>query len=110
MNRWSTTRSTTDEAAPGVVAISGALLLQRRPAPVQFRRTAAPLAPASGVGRSLRRGEWCAANGWGCPPFIGLTARPRGMGMRRWRHGYGRLAAWLRVEIDGRSPGGALGT
>src|SRR3954469_15933799 len=56
----------------------------------------------------VRGVEWCASNGWGWPPFIGSTARPRGMGRRRWRHGYGLLAAWLRVAIDARSPGDAL--
>src|SRR3954469_1233501 len=30
------------------------------------------------------------------------------MGRRRWRHGYRRLEAWLRLAIDGRSPGDAL--
>src|SRR3954470_8084155 len=45
--------------------------------------------------------------GW--PPFIGSTARPRGMGRRWWRHGYGWLAAWLRLVIDVLSPGDALG-
>src|SRR4051812_4751636 len=56
----------------------------------------------------VRGVEWCASNGWGWPPFIGSMARPRGMGRRRWRHGYGLLAAWVRLAIDGRSPGDAL--
>ena len=44
----------------------------------------------------------------GRAPFIGSTLRPSGMGGRRWRYGYGELAAWLGMAIDGRSPGGAL--
>src|SRR3954469_18025141 len=48
MDEWSTVSSGTVEAAPGVVEINDPLLLQRRPAPAQFRRTAAPRAPARG--------------------------------------------------------------
>src|SRR3954471_20310796 len=56
-------------------------------------------------GRGVR---WCEEIERGSSPFIGSTARPRGMGRRWWRHGYGRLEAWPRLEIDGRSPGDAL--
>ena len=52
--------------------------------------------------------EWCEELVLGRAPFIGSTVRPSGMGGRRWRHGYGELAAWLGMAIDGRSPGGAL--
>ena len=58
--------------------------------------------------REVRGVEWCESLVLGRAPFIGSTVRPSGMGGRRWRHGYGELAAWLGMAIDGRSPGGAL--
>src|SRR4051812_41576367 len=56
----------------------------------------------------VRGVRWCEEIERGSSPFIGSTSRPRGMGRRRWRHGYGRLETWLRLAIDGRSPGDAL--
>src|SRR5215216_6281833 len=58
--------------------------------------------------REVRGVEWCESLVLGSAPFIGSTVRPSGMGGRRWRHGYGELAAWQGMAIDGRSPGGAL--
>jgi len=61
-----------------------------------------------GMISEVRGVRWCEEIERGSSPFIGSTARPRGMGRRQWRHGYGLLEAWLRLAIDGRSPGDAL--
>src|SRR3954464_3276877 len=56
----------------------------------------------------VRGVRWCEEIERGSSPFIGSMARPKGMGRRRWLHSYGRLEAWPRLAIDGRSPGDAL--
>src|SRR4051812_24929049 len=61
-----------------------------------------------GMISEVRGVRWCEEIEWGSSPFISSTARARGMGRRRWRHGYRRLEAWPRLAIDGRSPGDAL--